>query len=329
MTPCNHAKAFSLIRSASGRRGNGMRALPALMVLLLGAACPAEEPVDARVFIEALLGASAACEDSFLAQAEPVFVDAQVQAQVEVSIASFERNLGNEQVEFSRPAYNACLAAARAEECATLQSDTGPCNSVFRGRLDAEEVCAEAVECAPGLSCYQERDACGVCRPNAVPGDTCADRNCAGGSYCDEGTCRAEPAPTQFKEGDECVPASGCGGVLSGLACVDNLCAPMQIVGEGEACDLGLGAVRYCLNSSSTHLCEADLCTRRPGQGSACSASGACDATESACMEGQCVDEGQVGDACTNAFGCQLGARCSAQVCVAFSDVPEPPVCAP
>lgn len=305
-----------------------MRLPLSLLALVVAASCPAEEAVDARTFIEAMLSASTACEDSFLARAEPIFLDAQVQAQVEISIVAFERNLENANVEFSRPAYNACLAAARAQDCATLQSDTGPCGSVFRGRLEVDETCAEGVECAPGLSCYQERDQCGACRPNAVVGDTCADRNCQSGAFCDEGTCRSEPSPAQFNEGDVCVPASGCGGVLSGLACVDGLCAPMQLVGEGEACDLGIGVVRYCVNSSSTHLCEADLCQRRPSVGSACSTSGACDATAAACVEGQCLDEGQAGDVCSNAFGCRLGTRCSGNVCVDFTDVAQPPVCA-
>ncbi|OGQ18074.1 MAG: hypothetical protein A2138_03010 [Deltaproteobacteria bacterium RBG_16_71_12] len=289
--------------------------------------CPAEEPVDARAFIEALLGASTACEGSFLAQAEPVFVEAQLAAQVEVSIASFERNLDNDKVEFSRPAYNACLAAARARECDTLQSETGPCSSVFRGTLDVDETCAEAVECAPGLSCFQERDQCGVCRPNAVTGDACADRNCESGAFCDQGTCVAEPAPAQFEEGDACVAASGCGGVLSGLTCVDQACVPMVLVGEDEACDVGIGAVRYCLDSSSTHVCEDGLCRRRPGVGSACTTGGACDATTGACVDGQCLDEGQPGDACTNAYGCRLGARCSGGTCASSSDVSAPPTC--
>ena len=297
------------------------------LALLLCASCPSEQPVDARAFIEAMLAASTACEDSFLARAEPTFLEAQVQAQVEVSIASFERNLANAQVEFSRPAYNACLAAAQAEDCATLRSETGPCGSVFRGRVDVDQTCAEGVECAPGLSCFQERDQCGVCRPIAVVGDTCADRTCESGAYCDEGTCAAEPTPTQFHEGDACVPASGCGGVLSGLACVDQRCAPMELVGEGDACDIGIGAVRYCVDSSSTRSCEGDVCLQRPGLGSACSAAGACDATTGACVDGQCLDEGQPGDTCASSFGCRLGARCSSGTCSSFTNVAAPPTC--
>lgn len=299
--------------------------LCALLALL--PSCPAEEAVDGRAFIEALLGASSACEDSFLARAEPVFVEAQLAAQVEVSIQTFERNLANPKVEFSRPAYNACLTAARAEECATLSSETGPCSSVFRGKLDADETCAEAVECAPGLSCFQERDQCGVCRPNAVTGDTCADRNCESGAFCDDGTCAAEPSPTQYAEGDTCAAASGCGGMLTGLACVDTQCAPMVLVGETEACDLGIGAVRYCVDSSSTHVCEAGVCSRRPDVGSACTAGGACDATTGACVDGQCLDEGQAGDTCTNGYGCRLGTGCSGGTCSSFTNVPAPPSC--
>lgn len=294
---------------------------------LVVAACPAEEPVDARVFMEALLAATSACEDSFLVDAEPVFVEAQLAAQVETAIVTFERNHANPQVEFSRPAYNACLAAARARECAELQSDTGPCNSVFRGRADVEEACAEAVECAPGLSCFQERDQCGVCRNTAVLGDTCTDRNCAGGAWCDEGSCVAEPTPAQFAVGDTCAPASGCGGLLTGLACVDLVCAPMALAGEGEQCDVGLGAVRYCVNSSATHVCEGGTCQARPTVGAACSATGACDATAGACVEGQCVDAGRPGDTCANAYGCRLGARCTGGVCASLTDVSTPPTC--
>ncbi|MCC7073088.1 MAG: hypothetical protein IT383_17330 [Deltaproteobacteria bacterium] len=301
----------------------------AIGMLVLLAACPAEEPVDAHAFIGELLAATAACEESFLADAEPIFVEAQLAAQVEIAIVGFERNHANLKVEFSRPAYNACLAAARARECATLTSDTGPCNSVFRGRLNVDETCAEAAECAPGLSCFQERDQCGVCRNNAVVGDTCADRNCAQGGYCDNGTCVAEPTPARFAEGDTCAPASGCGGVLSGLACVDLACAPMTLAGEGEGCDVGLGAVRYCVNSSSTHVCEGELCQPRPSVGSACSATGACDATAAACVDGQCVDGGQVGDTCANAYGCRLGTRCSSGLCSSLTNVPMPPSCDP
>ncbi len=304
-----------------------MRVARLVWLLVLATACPLEEPVDARVFMEALMAATAACEDSFLVRAEPRFVEAQLAAQVETAIASFERNARNPQVEFSRPAYNACLSAARARDCATLQSDTGPCGSVFRGRADVEQTCAESAECAPGLSCFQERDQCGVCRNNAVEGDACADRNCASGAWCDQGTCAAEPTAAVYVEGDTCAPASGCGGLQTGLACVDLRCVPMLLVAEGEECDVGLGAVRYCVDSSSTHVCEGGACVARPTVGSACSTSGACDATAGACVDGQCVDGGRPGDTCGNAYGCRLGARCTGGVCASLSDVPTPPTC--
>lgn len=289
------------------------------------ASCPAEEPVDSRAFIEEIFRASVVCFPSFLAEAEPVFLRAQVEAQLEIAVANFERNLENEAVEFSRGAYDACLQATAANDCEAISADDGVCASVFRGTLDEDEACAEPVECAPGLSCFQERDQCGVCRPLAVTGDSCADRPCVDGDFCEEGICRRQPEPSSFAAGDACTPQPGCGGVLSGLACIDLVCQPITIVDVGEACEVGPTSDRYCRDSSTTSFCDNGVCTARPALGEACATF--CDISEAICIDGSCVDEGRVGDACASALECQVGSTCEQGACTARVDAPTPPVC--
>jgi hypothetical protein len=305
-----------------------MRKAAATCALLVLASCPAEEtPVDPRGFLQEVFRASVACFPSFLGEAEPVFLTAKVDAELEVAVASFERNLDNENVTFVRAAYDRCLEAAKNDDCAVLDDDDGPCATVFRGELNVDEVCAEGTECAPGLSCFQDLDACGVCRPLAVIGDDCTASSCVDGAACDGTVCQPEPEPSSFAEGDLCSLASGCGGVVSGLVCIDGACAPITVVDEGDACEVGPTARLYCRNNTTTHTCAGGTCTARPGLGDACDVAGACDAREAACAEGTCVDEGHPGDACTNGLGCQLGALCKQGVCVALVDAPVPPTC--
>lgn len=302
------------------------------------ASCPAadDSPVDASAFINAIFDASVECFPSFLAEAEPVFLQAQARAQIEAGVVTFERQRADPDVEFSRAAYDLCLAIARARDCDQLGSDAGPCASVFRGRLADGEVCAENVQCGTQLSCVQEAAACGVCRPLAIAGEDCSEANCASGLFCDQSSepvCRSQPEGRTFSLGEACTAQQGCGGLLVGLACAvvpgtsAGTCQPITIVDEGEGCEVGIGADRYCRNSSTTHLCVAGVCARRPGLGAPCNASGACDSTESACVDGACVDQGAPGDACVNGFGCQLQSACQQQVCTALADNPSPPEC--
>src|SRR5262245_13884305 len=106
-----------------------MRSIVVALLALTVSSCPADDTppddADARAFINALLAASAACDSGFLDEAEPIFVQAQVDAQVEIAIANFERNLANEHVQFVRVAYDQCFAAANDNDCGALQQDQG------------------------------------------------------------------------------------------------------------------------------------------------------------------------------------------------------------
>lgn len=313
-----------------------VRALLAVLGLSL-ASCPAPEaPVDARLFIDTIFEASVECFPSFLAEAEPVFLEAQARAQIEAAIVTFERQRADPDVEFSRAAYDLCLEVARARDCDQIGADSGPCASVFRGLLADGDVCAENVQCGTQLSCVQEAGACGVCRPLAIAGEDCSAANCASGLFCDESgepACRTQPEARTFNLDEPCTAQLGCGGLLVGLACqvvegtTAGTCQPITIVDVDEPCEVGIGADRYCRNSSTTSLCVAGVCSRRPGLGDPCNDSGACDSTESACVEGACVDGGAPGDPCSNGFGCQLESTCQQQVCTALADNPSPPEC--
>ena len=314
-----------------------------VMIALAAAACPApEEGVDARAFVNEIFDASVVCFPSFLAEAEPVFLRAQALAQIDAAVATFNRQIADPNVEFSRAAYDRCFDVARARDCDLLQGDESPCTSVFVGRLSDGDVCAENVQCASTLSCVQEQAACGVCRPIAILGESCADNNCTSGTFCDDNElCRTQPDSIVFDVGTQCSAAQGCGGLSAGLVCViepnqpTGTCAPVTIVDEGDVCELGLGADQYCRNSSSTHLCTTNpagnqglLCSKRPGVGEPCNSVGACDSTVAICVDGACVDEGGIpGNACTNGFGCRRESICQQQVCTALNDIPTPPSC--
>ncbi len=320
-----------------------LRIAPLFFILAVGAAsCPAEEPVDARAFVNEIFDASVVCFPSFLAEAEPVFLQAQALAQIDAAVATFERQIEDPDVEFSRAAYDRCFEVAIDRDCDLLQGDESPCASVFVGKLSDGDVCAENVQCASSLSCVQAPDDCGVCRPIAIAGESCTDNNCTSGTFCDDNDlCRTQPDSIVFAVDSQCSGAQGCGGLSAGLVCVvqpnenTGVCAPVTIVDEGEECELGLGAELYCRNSSSTHLCITDpngddslLCSKRPGVDEPCNAVGACDTTEAVCVEDVCsADGGAPGDTCTNGFGCKLDSICQQQVCTALNDNPVPPSC--
>jgi hypothetical protein len=320
------------------------RLVPLSLVVMVCASCPApEEGVDARAFINEIFDAGVVCFPTFLAEAEPVFLEAQALAQIEAAVQTFERQIADPDVEFSRAAYDRCLEVARDRDCELLQGNESPCSSVFVGRLGDGDVCAENVQCGLGLSCVQERDACGVCRTIAIVGESCAENNCVEGALCDEDTqlCRTQPESLVFAVGSECSGAQGCGGLANGLVCVVQpneqlgVCEAVSVVDEGAECELGLGANLYCRNSSTTHLCVTDpdgpgalVCSKRPGVGEPCNGVGACDSTQAVCADGECVGEGGApGDACTNGFGCRSESICQQQVCNSLLDFPTPPTC--
>ena len=200
--------------------GDAHAALVAGGLALALTSCPApNDPngVDGRDFITRIFQASAECFPTFLAQAEPIFLDAQVRAQIDVAVDTFNRDLADAKVEFSRAAYDQCLKAADDRECDAINASSGACASVFRGKLNPGEVCAEGVECATGLSCFQDRDACGDCRVIAVEGRDCTAANCESGTFCnDSHVCQRKPEPQKVHEGDACSLATGCGGLLLG-----------------------------------------------------------------------------------------------------------------
>ena len=216
--------------------GQGRAARPLITAIaFVMASCDPAPVVDAHAFASALLDATTACEEPFLRQAEPIFFEAQLAAQKQVVEARFADNRANPHVTFSEGAYGACLAAAEAGDCTTLADDAGPCAQVFVGTLGPGDTCAQSVECGGNTSCFQARDACGDCRPAAGLGAGCADQNCGEGLYCTVAlVCEPEPSPATFADGDPCNTTVGCGGVTTGLSCVDGLCARIIVVGRGR-----------------------------------------------------------------------------------------------
>src|SRR4051812_30155177 len=81
-----------------------------------------EDPTDGRESITAIFNADVVCFPTFLAQAEPVFLDAQARAQIEIGVSTFNRDLNNTNVTFDRASYDACLHAAQNNDCDELSN---------------------------------------------------------------------------------------------------------------------------------------------------------------------------------------------------------------
>ncbi|WP_434419659.1 hypothetical protein [Nannocystis pusilla] len=233
-------------------------------------------------------------------------------------------------VELDPDAVAACIAALEAASCGELvaqglEIDPG-CWQYLAGTLGEGEACHGGIvsDCAPGLSCVFEGDACpgtcvappapcgegscgadafcaadGTCQPRAALGEACdetkiafsnlSDRACAAGSHCEDSVCVADLGA-----------GAQCGG-LDVHACGDGACMCADLEDCDETADFTCGPARGTGEAcSGTFDCAEGLfcdfhagnrCAERGERGEACNDSlGAC-LHPLACVDGTCVDD--------------------------------------
>jgi|GEM_PF-1891866 len=246
--------------------------------------------------------------DWFIYEIEPnfqIFNSDELRSQID---RSDHPNFGD----LNQQALNDCVAWLEGDDlCAVIQDngDVDPsCEAIFPGLVEQDGSCGDSEECVDGLACKYTDDVCGTCVPELGVGDACgAEVNgaCGNSSYCNGTECVVdddEPGET-FAAGDTCTDEEGCGDVaINGLRCVDSTCVDLEVVDQGEECDVihvgfnnGVGT-KVCKNSFSSLELVCDM----PIDGSA---------------PGTCVTAPAVGEDCT--IFCAAGATCEMGTCVA------------
>jgi hypothetical protein len=245
-------------------------------------------------------------------------------------------------VSFDTSVYDGCVAAYGTADC-SLGLDRGSCD-FFVGNRGNGDTCGFQQECGGGTYCERASlGSCGVCRPRAAAGASCATARCASGTTC-----------LELQAGPTCVPntvaeGAACGTVATGL-CRGQLECVLDAMGQSASCQRPAGVGQTCnpqnqvspdcnlLQNASCvggtcqtaswngvngacaapsfcnnqGLCDAmtNLCTARPGPGQAC-ASGACAPGAFCDAQQTCRSLLAAGAACTAGSQCQRGLDCA------------------
>lgn len=233
-------------------------------------------------------------------------------------------------VELDPEAVEACIAALEAASCGDLVAqglEIDPaCSQYIVGTLGEGEDChgGTVSDCAPGLSCVFEGDACpgsctappapcsegscgadafcavdGTCQPRAPLGEACdetligfdnlSDKACVAGTHCEDSVCVADLDA-----------GAACAG-LNVHACGDGACVCADPDKCDEDADFTCGPARVAGELCSTTFecaeglyCDFDAegrCAERGGAGEGCNDSlGAC-LYPFVCVDGACADE--------------------------------------
>ncbi len=230
------------------------------------------------------------------------------------------------------------------DKCAGVTCDFGACESSSGQCINPDE-CRTDDQCLPGYECGSDYacapvDTCesdtdcdvGVCSDGACVNPSSCESNddCLDSTWCDDGTCRADPcndincARGTCEPGtDRCVSADSCTSETERIDCV-----------AGERCAEGVckGAEGFCDDIQ----CERGTCSYESG---GCGNAADCDGDDSVCLEGffcdgddrcqpdlcvqndvDCADDGvceQVSGLCQNAEPCASNDECNAgHLCV-------------
>ena len=252
---------------------------------------------------------------------------------VDSLVESITSESSNPYVAFDQDAANACFLYLKSNQfCADLQTGVlggqTSCDRLYPGTLEAGATC-DRDECAPGLTCAPGPQACGQCAALPQLGEPCTFE-CAEGLQCQfagtSSVCEAIPEP--LTEGDACNDENPC-ELFSGSTCVEGICTPRVVVGEGEACDgaffeadtirvCGPAATLECIPTAPSST--SATCQRVPTLGESCSTipycrNAFCDASTS-----QCVAYLADGQACTEGGQCGDDSYCGNSVCTPFDD---------
>ncbi|MFO0592146.1 MAG: hypothetical protein U0441_31675 [Polyangiaceae bacterium] len=174
----------------------------------------------------------------------------------------------------TRPSGSACATGIQCESGSCSGSSDAKCGTC-NIRKAVGETCQVVNEvCAPGAFCSQEGKC--VATPTKV-GDACPNGVCAGGLYCNNGTCAA-----LLGAGAACESFFQC-NYSDGVTCdsTSKKCVQMKVAAVGEAC--GTDPLTVCAGDAS------------------------CDT-----MTNKCVARPKLGEACTvDAIDCAFGSECS------------------
>jgi len=207
--------------------------------------------------------------------------------------------------------------------CGTCQAKPGLAASCDSDPAVDDE---NRVDCADGLKCIDADGNGPVCVAALGVGATCDDFEdaCGDGLFCDEDAleCVAREPNVRLTLGDAC--DTDCGGVTTGLACVNDACVAITVAQPGQPCDASFqNPTAWCVNTlSNINTCltvggaPTGVCTALPAAG-ACVA-GAC-AADAVCNEANaCVAPPGAGQACID-FECAEGFLCEpdTELCVA------------
>ena len=315
----------------------------------------------ADALIEALIAARETCprinallglgEPGLIERLEPSF---DAEAYLRGNLESFRSDELDPLRALNQAAYDTCLADITS--CAAdVFGEAHACSFIFTGTRTDGQGCENDDDCVSG-ACIDGDGDCGTCEPAVALGGDCTDKPCAQGLTCDDtetcveilssgdactaasdhcdrglvctgaGAAAVCAAEVTFTVGSACVET--CGGVLSGLACVEAVCVAINVVGVGEGCD-GDGETKdYCVDTASSNVCGnrnedgRGTCLLLPSSGACIERytgdddnQGDC-AGQHLCVDDVCVPYPAAGEACQFTCAGELVCDFESNVCV-------------
>ena len=185
--------------------------------------------------------------------------------------------------------------------------DDHPCYQLFNTSADAGDLCTVGDECDGNRICDRSaagEDTCyGECAsPSEYGPHRCDDEVCDGDEYCNRSDWQNPFCEPHRSEGEECDGTVAC---ELGLWCsIDDICSPIVIRNEGEACEIGHD---FCEAGTSCFRDDLDEHT------------------------GECKPISDAGETCTESENCSYLLRCdidegeSAGQCVTITASPGEP----
>lgn len=194
------------------------------------------------------------------------------------------------------------------------------CMKLRAGQLEEGDYCNMSDECGGDLRCIDDAETDDQCyRVCTVPEEEggCGGEECGYDEYCDHSLDGGPSCVLAGEEGDECTWNGHCQSEL--LCTDDDVCSPIVIRDEGEACQPGED---FCATSTSCSSANGQECTKVAGEGDSCTAMVDCH-YDLACVDGECARP-DIGESCSEHFHCD-GGYCDGddEVCAPFYDEGE------
>jgi len=184
-----------------------------------------------------------------------------------------ERALEAGAVQWNPGAAGLCAQAVQTS-CDFDVFTEGTCAEVFEGRLGEGARCFADQECDQGY-CTHVEICPGACQGWALAGESCAERWCAPGTFCNDALhCQAELAVGEPCDGYGCGPGLSCGAPLPGFAQACRKDPPEAK--EGEPCDSArlCALPLFCQTLVGGVFGDGGTCRRPAEPGARCAAGG-------------------------------------------------------